>query len=152
MQRKQVLRAKQPYNDLIVKMASSSCEYVDEKFFSDVLGEKEDYPCYPVNVVALRLNWILKDPKGKEFLDIILRNGELSIFDIPTLQMIIEFLFKEYKKFIWMIVAPLYIFSHVTFEFLVTANDKYLKDNTKKPDSKTDSILLKICILIFLDL
>tara|TARA_B100000780_G_C20679872_1_gene270573 strand:+ start:204 stop:503 length:300 start_codon:yes stop_codon:yes gene_type:complete len=33
-----------------------------------------------------------------------------------------------------------------------SAKDKYLKDNTKKPDSITDSMLLKICILIFLDL
>ena len=33
-----------------------------------------------------------------------------------------------------------------------SANDKYLKDNTKRPDSKTDNTLLKICILIFLDL
>ena len=33
-----------------------------------------------------------------------------------------------------------------------SAKDKYLKDNTKNPDPKTDSILLKICILIFLDL
>ena len=32
------------------------------------------------------------------------------------------------------------------------ANDKYLKDNTNKPDSMTDNTLLKICILIFLDL
>lgn len=113
-------------------MASSSCEYVDEKFFSETMGENEDFPCYPVNVVALRLNWILKDPKGKEFLDIILRNGELSLMDIPTLQMIIEFLFKEYKKLIWTIVAPLYIFSHVTFEFFVTANDEYLREQWRK--------------------
>ena len=33
-----------------------------------------------------------------------------------------------------------------------SAKDKYLKDKTKKPDSKTDNTLLKICILIFLDL
>jgi hypothetical protein len=127
MKRKQVLRAKSVHNDMIVKMAYSSCEYLDEKFFEEVMGENDDDPCHPVNVVALRFNWILKDPKGKEFLDVILRNGELSLYDCPTLQMIIEFLFKEYKKLIWTIVAPLYLFSHVTFECLVSSNDEYIR-------------------------
>ena len=109
-------------------MTSSPCEYIDDEFFKNKMDERDKYQSYPVNVVALRVNWILSHDAGKTFLSKILLDADLSLYEIKTLQMIIEFLFKEYKKLIWLLVAPLYALSQITFLKLVTANDAYLSN------------------------
>ena len=109
-------------------MTSSPCEYIDDEFFKNDMDERDKYQSYPVNVVALRVNWILSHDAGKTFLSKILLDADLSLYEIKTLQMIIEFLFKEYKKLIWLLVAPLYALSQITFLKLVTANDAYLSN------------------------
>ena len=57
------------------------------------------YKSYPVKVVALRMQWILQEA-GERFLHGILRSENLDLYEIRTVQIIIEFLYLEYKKVI----------------------------------------------------
>lgn len=80
-------------NDRIIAMTSSSAVYVDQLFFSNCMGERPENQSHPVNVVGLRIGWILKEPVGKRFLFAILNQNDLDLYKIETLQMIVEFLF-----------------------------------------------------------
>lgn len=42
--------------------------------------------------------------------------------------MIIEFLFMKFKIVILGIIFPLYIMSHLTYEKIVTTNDRYMSE------------------------
>ena len=61
-----------------------------------------DYQSYSVQLVGLRINWMLQD-KGKLFLNAIMRSGDLDFYKIKSLKMIIEFLYQHLKKYIIMI-------------------------------------------------
>jgi hypothetical protein len=55
---------------------------------------------FPVNVVAMRIDWILNEPEGMRFLFAILDSDNLDLYEVPSLQMLIEYLFQKYKKVI----------------------------------------------------
>jgi hypothetical protein len=57
------------------------------------MGESPDSSARPCSIVALRVGWILKSNDGKAFLNNILAAGNLDLFDIMPIQLIIEFLF-----------------------------------------------------------
>ena len=40
----------------------------------------------------------------------------LELYEIESLQMIIEFLFLKFKTVILLVIFPLYLMSHVTYE------------------------------------
>jgi len=78
-------------------MGPAHCIYVDEKYYKDFMGEDKtnvDYSSYPVNVVGLRLGWVLNDVEGKLLLQKIAANEDMSIFETPTLEMMVEFIYK----------------------------------------------------------
>jgi len=52
-----------------------------------------DSKSLPVKIFALRIGWILTRPEGKILLQQILSSDRLDFYEIPTLQMIIEFLY-----------------------------------------------------------
>lgn len=62
------------------------------------------------------------------FLKEILKSGNLDLFKIPCLQIMIEFLYQKYKYILLSVMLPLYIASHLTFEFQ-THQNSYI--NTK---------------------
>lgn len=81
-------------------MNYSTSSYVDEAFYRTKMDEDTtelSFKSYPVKVVALRMEWILKDPAGKKFLIGILKSENLDLYSIPAIQIIIEFLFHKYK-------------------------------------------------------
>ena len=80
MKKKLILRSKDSLNSTIVKMTSSPCEYIDEEFFQTNMQEKEEYQSHPVQIEALRVQWILNHPAGKAFLSKILNEGDLSLY------------------------------------------------------------------------
>ena len=48
-------------------------------------------------MVAFRFAWLLLNPEGKLFLESIFKNENLMYYRMPTMQMIIEFLYLKYK-------------------------------------------------------
>lgn len=40
---------------------------------------------FPVNVVAMRIDWILNEPEGKKFLFAILDSDNLDLYEVPSL-------------------------------------------------------------------
>ena len=83
---------------------------------------------YPIKMTGLRVGWIINEPEGKEFLQAILQLDNLELYKIESLQMIIEFLFLKFKFFILAFIFPLYIFSHLTYEQIVSANDDFMRE------------------------
>lgn len=68
---KNILRIKAPLNDSIIAIDSSPTLYVDDIFYKEVFGEdkkNQNYKAYPVEIYALKIDWIVSTPAGKEFL------------------------------------------------------------------------------------
>ena len=63
MKNKHVLRITEPFSKDIIALTDNSMQYVDNVFFHKKMGEKLDISCssYPVNIVCLRVGWIIYD-------------------------------------------------------------------------------------------
>lgn len=99
---KQTLRVDDTYQDKIVRISSAQCSYIDEAYYKGSMDENvtdPSYKSYPVRVVALRMQWILQ-PEGEKFLHGILRSENLDLYTIETVQILIEYLYIQYKKVI----------------------------------------------------
>ena len=98
MIKKQIIKVDKIHNKEIISMKESNCIYVDNKFYREVMGERmEDPSCssYPVKVVAFRMGWMLKseDHDGYQFFQEILRNEDLTWYNLKSLRMLIEFFY-----------------------------------------------------------
>ena len=101
---KQTLRVDDTYQDKIVRISSAQCSYIDEAYYKQLMDENvtdPSYKSYPVRVVALRMQWILKK-HGYSFLRNILKSENLELYNVPTVQIIIEYLYGRYKRVILM--------------------------------------------------
>ena len=69
LQEKKVLHVAHPLNENIIAIESSDSAYIDDLFFKNKFGDQlnSDYKAYPVDVVSLKINWIISTPEGKEF-------------------------------------------------------------------------------------
>ena len=86
MSKKQVLCANSTYNTSIVKLAQSSAIYIDQKYFADKMDDNpNNFHSYPVNVMAIKVGWLINTPQGKEFLKEILRSNNMDIYKIESL-------------------------------------------------------------------
>ena len=59
---------------------------------------------YPVNVVALPIGWLMyKDPKNRSlrFLKSLIDKENVMVFNIKTIEMIVELLFTNFKGYIY---------------------------------------------------
>jgi len=77
-------------------MSAAHCIYIDHKYYKDFMGEEKDnvdYSSYPVKLVGLKIGWILNDEAGKFFLQSIAASEDMSLYETPTLQMIVEFIY-----------------------------------------------------------
>lgn len=103
MLRKQVLKVDDCHSDEIVIMMESNSIYVDNKFYTKQMKERIDDPScssFPVKVLAMRFDWMLKSADnmdGQMFLSEILNNEDLTFYNLQSLRMIIEFLYKKIK-------------------------------------------------------
>ena len=91
-----VLRIKSPLNDTIVAMASCKTAFIDEEFYQSQFNEdkkNENYKAFPVNVVIVKIDWIISTNEGKRFLLAIHQSERLDFYKIKSLQIIIEFLY-----------------------------------------------------------
>lgn len=116
MENKQSLKVESVQQDKIVKLATNISSFLDSSFFSAKMGEdvgKKSYKSYPVKVQALKINWILnsedgesedeeneEDNDGKKFLMGILRSENNDLFLVPSVRVLIEYLFSIHKQII----------------------------------------------------
>lgn len=130
MMKKQVMKVKKAYNDEIVRMTESNSVYVDNKFYAEQLKERLDDPncsSFPVKVVAMKIGWMLKSDDefdGSQFLQEILRNEDLSFYNLQSLRMIIEFLYKKIKFTIVVLQLPCYICNQILFVAVALVNEE----------------------------
>ena len=113
MRKKNIIRVQKPLsNDMICMTHSSSC-YVDQDFFNTKMHENlddETYGFHPVRIECQNIQWIINDNiHGLKFLRAVYETQDIEMFDINTLKVIIEFLFKEFKNTICLINLPLYL-------------------------------------------
>ena len=74
MKEKSVLRVKDAMNESIVAMASSHTLFIDEQFYNKKFGENindTSLKAFPVEVVCLRIDWIINTQQGQDFLQAI---------------------------------------------------------------------------------
>ena len=129
MLQKNVLKIEESDSDLIVKMCSTQCIYVDDLFYSKNMGEKKNkdgYKSYPVNVFAFRIGWIIRTDEGKDFLNEVLSSENLEYFKLQSMKMIIEFLYRQFKLSLLKYMLPLYIVQVVSLEYMIEMNERVL--------------------------
>lgn len=74
-----------------------------------------DCKSYPVNVIAIKIDWILNEEDGQKFLYQILLADEFEFFSIPTVEVIIEFLTSNIKYWILATYCPLFVLQTAIF-------------------------------------
>jgi hypothetical protein len=108
------MRVIKSYNDEIVQIVDSPCIYIDEDFYSSHFKEEKDvkkqgFKSFPVKIECLNVGWIINSDEGRELLQNILDSEKIEYFEIPTLVMIIEFLYQRNKLLILGVPLNLYI-------------------------------------------
>ena len=115
---KTLLKIAEPINDSIIAMATSHTAYVDDDFFQNQFGEDKNnasYKVHPVEVLSLKIGWIVNTPEGKEFLQAILMGERLDYYEIKSLQIIIEYLYQKSKSLLLKYLLPLYLLQGINF-------------------------------------
>jgi|SaaInl33SG_5_DNA_1037386.scaffolds.fasta_scaffold05675_3 hypothetical protein len=72
-------------NDSIVALATSNTAYIDDDFYKEKFGENlkdEQKKAFPVNIVSMKINWIISTQEGKDFLWAILQSERLEYYEI----------------------------------------------------------------------
>ena len=117
-------------------MCESTNISTDSKFFEEQMKEVTtgDYISHSVNVVALKVGWILNTEEGKSFLESIQSKKELEYYKIPSIIIITEYLYRKYKKILTQIILPFFLFQAFclnvmiyTFELYFEEYDKYIE-------------------------
>ena len=112
MKDKSVLRVKKPINETMVAMGSSHTLFIDEEFYLRKFGEDindSSLKAFPVEIVCLRIDWIINTQQGLKFLQAINQSDRLDFYEIRTLKVIIEYLYKRSKTLMLVFLLPLYI-------------------------------------------
>jgi len=112
MLNKQTLKVDDQHSDKIVSVMESGTSYVDNAYYKQAMSEdrnSEEYKNYPVNVYALKLDWIINDADGLKFLKAMLKSEHLEIYECPTIIIIVEYLYGHYCKYILLYRFPFYV-------------------------------------------
>jgi hypothetical protein len=70
---------------------------------------------YPVEVKAVNIRWFILSKHGIVFLTKILNNENIELYKIPTLRIIIGFLYIRYKRYLFYKDFPLFALTTVIF-------------------------------------
>ena len=126
MVEKQILKVRYAEHEKIVKVSDSPGVYIDDRFYQESMNEDKNdknNKSFPVSVVAMRIDWILNEPEGIKFLFAILDSDNLDLYEVPSLQMLIEYLFLKYKFVIIKDQLPLYLLQLTFFQTLIYLNE-----------------------------
>ena len=108
-----------PFNDKIVSIHHAYRSYVDEAYYRRYLGEsdeKSDDNNYPVKVVAVQVGWLLHDAEtGRRFLAELYRSENLELYEVETVQILVEYLYKRFKSEVKKWRLPFHLFYLASF-------------------------------------
>lgn len=62
--------------------------------------KNKNFKNFPVNIWALKCNWIIDSEEGNELLEQLLLSEKHELFDCRTIKVIVEFLYLHYRKLI----------------------------------------------------
>mmetsp|Transcript_8199 Transcript_8199/g.12578 ORF Transcript_8199/g.12578 Transcript_8199/m.12578 type:complete len:151 (+) Transcript_8199:1179-1631(+) len=111
MSNKQTLRVSNQFSEEIVSINRSNHSNIDDLYFSKQMREVKDksFKSFPVNVMALKVDWILTDPAGTQFLHSLLNSHKLDIYENRSILLIIEYMYKHYRRVILKYRLPVYM-------------------------------------------
>lgn len=127
MLEKQILKISQPWDEEIVSIADSQCVYIDDDFYRHKMFEDKLNPSYksiPVKMEAMKVGWIINTDQGRLLLQNILNSDRLDYFNIPSLVMVIEFLYQRNKVLIIAMPLPMYIIQGVAFLMTIYVSER----------------------------
>jgi hypothetical protein len=81
---------------------------------------------YPVEIKAMKIRWFILSQYGNEFLSEILNNENLDLYNIPTLRIIIEFFYSQYKRYLFVKDIPIFCFKIGIFFLTLFLNERLL--------------------------
>jgi hypothetical protein len=123
-------------------------------------GQGITYKSYPVQVVAIRIAWILEQKEGKQFLQAIYNNENLQYYKIPTVYLVVEFLYRKYKGLLLKQLLPAFLLQATFFQVSVYLMEAYFAVliKNKMPDENgtfwisgsDESYTFKMSALVFL--
>ena len=106
----------------MVRIESTNNIIIDNKFyankFDDCMTPKHGslfsskVKTYPVDLVALKFNWFFinyDDKRIFKFLRELINHEDINIYKIPTIKIIVEFLFIKYKSFLFKFFMPIFL-------------------------------------------
>lgn len=113
-------------------MAESSTIYVDQHFFMNNMGEKDEYNSYQAKIVAVKVDW-LRGGEGtkenmnfREFLLKIQKGDNLSFYKVSYLRIIIEFLYLKLKVYLQLVFLPIFLIMLIDFLALIFIIQSYV--------------------------
>lgn len=110
---------------IIVRPTSSS--YVDEEYFKTVVGEIDqseqnfvsDRKTFAVKIECVKADWIINEPVGLQFLKEMLRLQDKDVFVTKYIQIIVQFLYNQFKSKIMTNILPFYVIHFVLTMILI---------------------------------
>jgi hypothetical protein len=112
---KQTLRlyASEQEDEEIIIVRPSPSSYIDEAYFKQSVGEHEstDHSAktFAVKVECVKADWIINDQIGRYFLIELLRQQNKDVFMTKYVQIIVQFLYNNFKNKIITYLMPFYI-------------------------------------------
>ena len=86
-------------------MTLSKSAVIDEEYIKENMHDEKG-TSFPVKIMGVRLEWIIKEPEGLGFLKTIYESEDMDLYKIPTLQCIIEYLYSEFRSGLLYEVIP----------------------------------------------
>lgn len=132
MKNKMSLKVNDSDTEDILKLKTSISSYLSE----DVFKEQPTFKTYPATIKALKIDWILEEKNkdlsiesdGKKFLVAIGNSENDELFQIPSIKVLIEFLYIKYKKTFLQVGLPAYIMQLVIFFLMISINERQLTE------------------------
>lgn len=116
--------------DIVTINEANSC-FLDNLYFKDVIQEKqgntEKYTIFPIKMVCLEIHWIIQDQNeetdeknwGLEFLKQLAFTENLDLFTQTPIQIVIDYLYFQFKATTLKYRFPFYLFNLAVFLFTV---------------------------------
>lgn len=130
---KQILRIREAYKANINEIVGYPYLYIDNRLFQ-LMGETPEsqsdlsYQTLPIQLQALRVDWILAETEGLTFLNAI---NDLAhddpLFEDKTIVMLIEYIYRRYQAFIMNIIFPINLAQILTFLTMVFVTEEQYK-------------------------
>lgn len=118
------MRVQDVYSEQIISMTIHNSIITDSTFYKEKMNERENATSFPSKVIAVKIDWIINEPEGQDFLNAILDCEDMELYKIQTLHCIIEFLYSKYKSVLLKILLPTFTLQVVIFHLIIIFFEK----------------------------